>query len=36
MGDVKTGYVYKIANTVNDAVYIGSTTGTVQERWRQH
>ena len=30
------GYIYKIVNTVNDKVYIGLTTKTVEERFRDH
>lgn len=30
------GYVYKITNKQNGKVYIGATTKTVKERWKQH
>lgn len=29
-------YVYKITNSINDKVYIGITTRTVQGRWMEH
>lgn len=32
----QTGSIYIIKNTVNDKVYIGQTTMTVQERFKQH
>lgn len=37
-GRVRTmfGYIYKITNKTNGKVYIGKTTKTVQERWREH
>lgn len=28
--------VYKISNTVNDRLYVGLTTGSLQKRWREH
>lgn len=30
------GYTYKITNKVNGKSYIGKTTKTVQERWKEH
>lgn len=30
------GYIYKITNIINNKIYIGLTTQTVEERWRQH
>ena len=30
------GYIYQITNLVNNKKYIGLTTSTVQERWKQH
>lgn len=30
------GYIYKITNKLNDKTYIGKTTKTVQERWKEH
>ena len=30
------GYIYQITNLVNDKKYIGLTTSTIQERWKQH
>lgn len=29
-------YIYKIFNDINDKVYIGKTTETIKERWKQH
>lgn len=29
-------YIYKISNDINDLVYIGQTTGSVQARFKQH
>lgn len=29
-------YIYKIENDVNDKVYIGQTTKSLEERWKQH
>jgi len=28
------GYIYKITNIINNKIYIGLTTQTVEERWR--
>lgn len=28
--------IYKITNTINNKVYIGYTSGTIQHRWREH
>ena len=30
------GYIYKITNLLNNKVYIGKTSLTVEERWKQH
>ena len=30
------GYIYKIYNDINDKVYIGQTTTTIEHRWGQH
>lgn len=30
------GFIYKIYNDVNDKVYIGQTSGTIEERFKQH
>lgn len=30
------GYIYKITNIINNKIYIGLTTQTIKERWRQH
>ena len=30
------GYIYIIKNTCNDKVYIGQTSRTIQDRWKQH
>lgn len=30
------GFIYKIVNDVNDKVYIGQTTYTLERRWQQH
>ena len=30
------GYIYKITNDINDKVYIGKTTVSIEERWRWH
>lgn len=30
------GYIYKITNKINKKVYIGLTTKTIEERWKQH
>lgn len=30
------GLIYKISNTVNDKVYIGQTTRSLQDRWYEH
>jgi hypothetical protein len=29
-------YVYKITNDINEKVYIGQTTRTIEERWEEH
>jgi group I intron endonuclease len=30
------GYIYKITNTINNKVYIGQTTRTLTERFKEH
>lgn len=30
------GYIYKITNNVNQKVYIGKTTKSIEERWKEH
>lgn len=30
------GYIYQITNLINNKKYIGLTTSTIQERWKQH
>ena len=30
------GFIYKITNTVNNKIYIGKTTNTIEHRWNQH
>ena len=30
------GFIYKITNDINDKVYIGQTTQTVEDRFKQH
>ena len=30
------GYIYKIVNKINNKVYIGQTTRTIDIRWKQH
>lgn len=29
-------YIYKITNDINQKIYIGKTTRSIQERWREH
>lgn len=29
-------YIYKITNSINHKVYIGKTTRTIEERWKEH
>ena len=29
-------YIYKITNKINNKIYIGKTTSTVEKRWREH
>lgn len=31
-----TGYIYKITNKINGKAYVGKTTRTTQERWKEH
>ena len=30
------GFIYKITNKVNQKIYIGKTTKTIEERWKEH
>lgn len=30
------GYIYKITNNINDKVYIGKTTFSIERRWKEH
>lgn len=30
------GYIYKITNTINNKVYVGLTTNTIEGRWKAH
>lgn len=30
------GYIYKITNSNNNKIYIGQTTRTIQERFKEH
>lgn len=30
------GYIYKITNKINNKIYIGKTSSTIQKRWKQH
>ena len=30
------GYIYKIVNDINDKMYIGQTSRSIQERWKEH
>lgn len=30
------GYIYKITNTVNDKIYVGQTTRTIEKRFQEH
>lgn len=30
------GFIYKITNNINQKVYIGKTTSSIQERWEEH
>lgn len=29
-------YIYKITNTINEKIYVGQTTGTIEDRWTKH
>lgn len=33
---IEIGYIYKIINKINDKMYIGMTSRTVEERWNEH
>ena len=33
---LKTGYIYKITNTLNNKIYIGSTKTTIEQRFNEH
>ena len=30
------GYIYKVINNINGKIYIGKTTRTIKERWKEH
>lgn len=30
------GYIYKITNTINNKVYVGQTTRTLEDRFKEH
>ena len=30
------GFIYKITNLINNKVYIGLTTETIEKRWKSH
>lgn len=30
------GYIYKITNQINNKVYIGQTSRTIEKRWKDH
>ena len=30
------GYIYKITNTINNKIYIGQTSKTIEERFKAH
>lgn len=36
MEETKTYTIYKVTNTLDDFVYIGQTTGIIEERWLRH
>ena len=31
-----TGFIYKITNDINQKVYIGKTTKSLEKRWQEH
>ena len=35
-GEIMTGIIYKITNTINGKVYIGKTLETMEKRWKEH
>lgn len=30
------GYIYKVSNTINNKLYIGQTSRSIEERWKEH
>lgn len=36
IGVFMNGFIYKISNTINDKVYIGQTSGSVEDRFKEH
>jgi len=33
---IKMGYIYKIINNVNNKIYIGQTSRSIESRWKEH
>ena len=33
---MEIGYIYKITNKINQKIYIGQTSKTLEQRWREH